>query len=167
MTETMICQYCGATIPADAETCFMCGAPTTPPPPPTFTPAPTAPTPEVAEAAVNQSTPPNEPPQAEIFTPEPVNPLPEKYNTTPNRGLAVVVEIAAGIFGFLGIGWMIAGKLITGIILLVGYWLLLLGYFFLLFSWISKTDNWVLLSLCCLLPIFPLASGLILHLRTK
>lgn len=38
--------------------------------------------------------------------------------------LALVLEIAGGFFGFLGIGWVYAGKLGWGLALMAGYWLL-------------------------------------------
>ncbi len=38
--------------------------------------------------------------------------------------VALVLEVVGGFFGFLGIGWIYAGRPVTGILLLLGYWLL-------------------------------------------
>ena len=38
--------------------------------------------------------------------------------------IALVLEIAGGFFGFLGIGWIYAGRPTMGILLLISYWLL-------------------------------------------
>jgi hypothetical protein len=38
--------------------------------------------------------------------------------------VALILEIIGGFFGFLGIGWIYAGRPLMGILLLLGYWLL-------------------------------------------
>ena len=38
--------------------------------------------------------------------------------------VALLLEIVGGLFGFLGIGWIYAGKPVYGVLLLIGYWLL-------------------------------------------
>ena len=38
--------------------------------------------------------------------------------------VALVLEIAGGFFGFLGLGWIYAGRAAPGVLLLVSYWLL-------------------------------------------
>ena len=38
--------------------------------------------------------------------------------------VALILEVVGGFFGFLGFGWIYAGKPLMGISLLVGYWLL-------------------------------------------
>lgn len=38
--------------------------------------------------------------------------------------VALVLEVVGGFFGFLGIGWVYAGRPAMGILLLVAYWLL-------------------------------------------
>ena len=38
--------------------------------------------------------------------------------------IALVLEVVGGFFGFLGIGWIYAGRPVMGISLLIGYWLL-------------------------------------------
>jgi TM2 domain-containing membrane protein YozV len=38
--------------------------------------------------------------------------------------VALLLEVAGGFFGFLGLGWIYAGRPVMGVFLLVGYWLL-------------------------------------------
>jgi TM2 domain-containing membrane protein YozV len=38
--------------------------------------------------------------------------------------VALLLEVVGGFFGFLGIGWIYAGRPVMGILLLIGYWLL-------------------------------------------
>jgi hypothetical protein len=38
--------------------------------------------------------------------------------------VALILEVLGGFFGFLGIGWIYAGRPMMGVSLLVGYWLL-------------------------------------------
>jgi len=38
--------------------------------------------------------------------------------------VALLLEIAGGFFGFLGIGWIYAGRVTVGVVLLICYWLL-------------------------------------------
>lgn len=38
--------------------------------------------------------------------------------------VAMVLEVVGGFFGFLGIGWIYAGRPAFGVALLIGYWLL-------------------------------------------
>lgn len=38
--------------------------------------------------------------------------------------IALILEVVGGFFGFLGIGWIYAGRPMMGASLLVGYWLL-------------------------------------------
>jgi hypothetical protein len=38
--------------------------------------------------------------------------------------IALILEVVGGFFGFLGLGWIYAGRPAIGIALLVGYWLL-------------------------------------------
>jgi TM2 domain-containing membrane protein YozV len=44
------------------------------------------------------------------------------YDRDPS--VALLLEVAGGFFGFLGIGWIYAGRPAMGILLLVGYWIL-------------------------------------------
>jgi hypothetical protein len=164
MTETKNCQYCGATIPADAETCVMCGSPTTPPPPPTYTPPKpaTPPQPEVIEPEIvepEDMPPAYKAPEADIPSFEPA-----PKASTP--WLAVVVEILAGLIGFLGIGWMISGKFLAGILILIGNWILLaIGLVLAIYN--LESTGGVSLLMCCCYPVLPLLSGLLLYLRSK
>jgi hypothetical protein len=101
-------------------------------------------------------------PQPDFTAPEPTFTAPEPPQAPSNRGLAVTVEIAAGIFCFLGIGWMIAGKLGLGIGLLVGYWIFIAIYAVILTVLAPLTLGLSFLGLC-LLPVVPVISGLILN----
>lgn len=160
MTDTIKCQYCGTAIPVDADTCIMCGSPAKPATPPPAPQPAAPPAPEVIEPEIVEP---------EAVLPPSLEPLevPSKASTSPStRLLAVAIEVLAGLVGFLGIGWIIAGKLVTGIVLLIGYWFFLLGYLVFLFRQIDPTNGWSLLG-CCVVPIFPLLSGLVLHFRTK
>ncbi len=38
--------------------------------------------------------------------------------------LALMLEIAGGFFGVLGLGWIYAGRVAEGLLILIGYWLL-------------------------------------------
>jgi TM2 domain-containing membrane protein YozV len=38
--------------------------------------------------------------------------------------VALLLEVVCGFFGFLGIGWIYAGRPAMGILLLISYWLL-------------------------------------------
>ena len=38
--------------------------------------------------------------------------------------VALVLEVVGGFFGFLGFGWIYAGRPAMGILLLISYWLL-------------------------------------------
>jgi TM2 domain-containing membrane protein YozV len=38
--------------------------------------------------------------------------------------IALILEVVGGFFGFLGLGWIYAGRPAMGIALLIGYWLL-------------------------------------------
>ena len=38
--------------------------------------------------------------------------------------VALLLEVLGGFFGFLGIGWIYAGRPVFGILLLISYWLL-------------------------------------------
>jgi len=98
---------------------------------------------------------------------EPFEKIPLASRLRSNPLIAVAIEVLAGMFGFLGIGWMIAGKIVTGIILLVVYLFLLAGTLGLLFYMTNITEGTTPLECCCCLPVLPLISGLILYLRTK
>lgn len=46
----------------------------------------------------------------------------QQVNTNSNDTLAMIIEGVFGFFGFLGIGWMYAGNVGTGILALIGMW---------------------------------------------
>jgi len=164
MTEMKKCQFCGALLTADAETCLMCGSPTSPPPEPTYTtPEPAVPAePAIPSEPAEPAEPAFAPPEPEYKAPGPTFTAPEAPQTPSNRGLAVAVEIGAGIFGFLGIGWMIAGKLGLGIGLLIGWWIAIAIYAIILTLLSPFTLGLSFFGLC-LLPVVPVISGVILN----
>lgn len=94
-----------------------------------------------------------------VYQPEtPVEPAPAFARETPakpapaypaakkERGIALILEILPGLFGFLGIGWIYAGNLTVGLIALIG---------FLVFVAIEVVIAIVTLGFgaCCLLPL--------------
>jgi hypothetical protein len=73
-------------------------------------------------AAATATAPPNEPPaQAATYAPAvgyaPVQPMSAPVR---NNGLALVLEVVPGLFGFFGIGWLVGGFTSTGLFLLIG-----------------------------------------------
>jgi hypothetical protein len=52
---------------------------------------------------------------------------PQPVYTRKDRSLAVLLEVLPGLFGFLGIGWLYAGNIVVGLVLLIGY-LLFIGF---------------------------------------
>jgi len=69
---------------------------------------------------------PDAPPPALPAIPPPPPPSYTPSAGTPSatgkdRGIALILELVAGFFGFLGIGWLYAGKTTEGVLLLVGY----------------------------------------------
>lgn len=78
------------------------------------------------------------PPEYQYTPPPPTFDLPPAYAPpTPNyaptytastpkpakdRALAIVLEVVAGLFGFLGIGWFYAGNTTAGLLWLIGFW---------------------------------------------
>lgn len=71
----------------------------------------------------------------------------------PDPTLLLLVELFAGVFGFLGIGHVLAGRTVRGIVLLVAYWAFLAFEFLLMFVLVGF----------CLVPLnflLPLASAL-------
>lgn len=76
----------------------------------------------------------------------PAKPAPVYPTTKKERGIALILEILPGLFGFLGIGWIYAGNLTVGLIALVA---------FLMFVAIEVVIAIVTLGFgaCCLLPL--------------
>lgn len=101
-----------------------------PEPAPAATPAMEAAATAVPAAAAQPSTPlaPTAPPvSAPVYPPAAPYPPAPAYAPVPpmaaprsNSGVAIVLEVIAGLFGFFGIGWLISGYTTTGLLLLVG-----------------------------------------------
>ena len=45
----------------------------------------------------------------------------------PDPNTAFVLELLLGIFGFLGIGWIYAGQVIVGLVMLIGWWVVVIS----------------------------------------
>ncbi len=45
----------------------------------------------------------------------------------PDPSTAFVLELVLGLFGFLGIGWVYAGRTTLGLVMLVGWWVIVIG----------------------------------------
>ncbi len=84
------CAYCGQEIPAESQFCRYCGA--------------------QVGGAPNQ--PAQGPPQYQQY--QPVYAIPPK-----NTGVAVILALIGGLFGFMGIGHLYIGKIGKGIALLI------------------------------------------------
>jgi hypothetical protein len=99
------------------------------------------------------------PPPPPAYVPPSSAPL----SSGKDRGIALILELVAGFFGFLGIGWLYAGKTKEGVLILVG---------FLLFNGILVCVDIVTagFALCCHLPLNIAAiavSAYYLHQYTK
>lgn len=139
------------------------GGPTPPPPPGTPPPAaraPEQPTTMFSPTSDQPAAPPYSPPPAYVppplAAPQPTTP----YAPTPTYGAvaakdpstAMIIEILLGLFGFLGIGHLYAGRTTPGIVLLLGWWVFLFVEAMLIFVVIGF----------CLFPanlIVPIVSG--------
>ncbi|MBM4422016.1 MAG: TM2 domain-containing protein [Chloroflexi bacterium] len=94
--------------------------------------APTPETPPLTSPSVDmpreylESPPPPPPPPPYVPPPPmyspPVTPSYSASQPAKDRTIALVIEVAAGLFGFLGIGWMYAGNVSAGLIWLIGFW---------------------------------------------
>ncbi len=45
----------------------------------------------------------------------------------PDPNTAFVLELLLGLFGFLGMGWIYAGHIVLGLVMLVGWWLVVIS----------------------------------------
>jgi hypothetical protein len=109
------------------------------------------------------------PPPAPIFAPAPMS-QPQGYYqpavVAPQQAdssTPVIVEILCGIFGFYGIGWLIAGYTIPGITLLAG------GLVWAVIFWTIAAHT-AFIGLVCLVPIdiaIWVTSALILNSKLK
>jgi hypothetical protein len=79
----------------------------------------------------------------------------------PTTGL--LLELI-GLLGFMGIGWIWAGETAIGVALLIGWWIVAPTLIF-----VATLLSFVLIGLCMfpLLPLIPIASGVILMNRLK
>ncbi|MBL7253051.1 hypothetical protein [Paractinoplanes lichenicola] len=81
----------------------------------------------------------------------PYQPAPYGYNPVPARpqrssGTAVALEIVLGIFGIFGVGNLYAGRIGTGIALMVSFWVLFWINFMLTFiviGWFTYPVTWI------------------------
>jgi hypothetical protein len=152
---------------SDSQTRRMDGPPPLPPQPPAYQPPP-APTQYLPPQAPGYGQQPYPPAAQQPYQVQPTyNPTPgpalSGYAANPpvtDPTLALVIEIAGGLLGFMGIGHMLTGRLVPGIALLVGWWVAI-GL-----SWIVILP--LVLLTCglgaCLLPFLwagpPILSGL-------
>lgn len=135
----MICPNCGTQNAAGSNFCIACGADLTPTAtddrvrtdsvasPTVHTPPHTSPSVDIPQEYI--STPPPPPPPAPVYTPPMYTPPTPNY-TAPSttytsavavrkeRSLALILEIGGGLFGLPGIGWLYAGQVTNGAVLL-------------------------------------------------
>ena len=89
-------------------------------------------------------------------------PSPKDPNT------AMIIEILAGYFGFLGIGYLYVGRTTSGLLRLFGWWVLIIGGIFgsVIISALGDGGSLLaVIALLCLIPIVlaaPVVSGLML-----
>src|SRR5689334_11741152 len=125
----MTCPYCGAATTASARFCSTCGRALTSAAPLPATGAaarPEQPTTRLAAPPPPAYSPPP------LYQPAPLAPglvtpgldTPRFYQGGPARdpSVALVLEIVLGVFGFLGVGHLYAGRTNLGIALLLGWW---------------------------------------------
>lgn len=91
--RSILCEYCGASLPASA----------------------TQRDPFVQRRTAVPVTPVY-PPTLAYATPYPAR------GTTKDPSAGLLIELLPGLFGFLGIGYLWAGETLLGIALLLGYW---------------------------------------------
>ena len=82
-----------------------------------------------------------EPPLPPVSAPSPAYPAEKK-----DRGVALILEILPGLFGFLGIGWIYTGNLTVGISALIGFWVLIAIEVFIVIITVG-------FGACCVLPL--------------
>ena len=142
----MNCPYCGAAVTADEVFCGSCGRALKP----ATQPLPNSP-PGPSPAAVPPAFVP--PPVVYPALAQPATGTP--YMAAPaakDPQTALVIELVAGIFGFLGIGHLYAGRTSVGISLLIAWWVFLA----------VEIALFAVLIGFCLLPLnvaVPIASG--------
>lgn len=85
--------------------------------------------------------------------------------STKDPNMAMVIEILAGYFGFLGIGYLYAGRTAAGLLRLFGWWAFLTLVILSPLGLLFLDDFSAVLCLLCLIPIMlavPVISGLML-----
>ncbi len=90
------CPACNSENPSEAQFCSRCGTSLkfpVAPIPPSMPPAPSSPV-----------------PYQPVYVPRPLK----------DRSIALVLEILPAFFGIFGIGWIYAGNVVVGILLLIG-----------------------------------------------
>ena len=118
-------------------------------------------------AMYNPQPPQHQPPYQQEPFQQPYQPPPygqPPYGQTakdPTTGL--LLELI-GLLGFMGIGWIWAGETAIGVALLIGWWIVAPTLIF-----VATLLSFVLIGLCMfpLLPLIPIASGVILMNRLK
>ena len=94
-------------------------------------------------------------------------------SSTKDPNTAMVIEIVAGYFGFLGIGYLYAGRTAAGLLRLFGWWafigvavlLITIGSFTSFLTLEGERQVLALTGLCCLALVVlavPVISGLML-----
>ena len=144
------CGNCGQALPDATATQPLVTPLSGPPPPPAPYVSPGGPP---AYPAASSGPPPYVPPPAPTLPPSP--PVYGGTAMTQQRDpqTAMIIEIIAGLFGFLGIGHFYAGRTNIGLGLLIGWWVFLIIEF-VLFAFVIGL---------CLLPlnlIVPIVSGM-------
>lgn len=92
-----------------------------------------------------------------------INPTSSK---DPNT--AMIIEILAGYFGFLGIGYLYAGRTAGGLLRLFGWWALIAAAVFgivIISAFMDGGELLAMVGLLCLIPVMlaaPVVSGLML-----
>ena len=154
---TVRCPNCGVESAPGERFCGQCGQtlpdPTATQPLPASGPptqaAYVSPTPPPAYPAAGSAPPPYVPPPA----PGAPAGVPGAATTQRDPQTAMLIEVVAGLFGFLGVGHLFAGRTNTGLALLLGWWVFL-AIEFTLFAFLIG---------CLLLPlnvIVPIVSGM-------
>jgi hypothetical protein len=123
------CPSCGAPFDGGARFCSSCGTPlSTVIEPPAVTMAATETalqiSPQPASEPISQAAQPTVVMSSALQSQEPSNlppyqPFPYPQRPTKDRGVALILEILPGMFGFLGFGWIYSGNTTAGVIWLI------------------------------------------------
>jgi hypothetical protein len=123
------CPSCGTPIDGGAKFCSSCGSPLstvieTPAVPMPATETALQITPQPASEPISQATQSTVVISSAPHSQEPINlppyqPFPYPQRPTKDRGVALILEILPGMFGFLGFGWIYSGNTTAGVIWLI------------------------------------------------